>query len=66
MSYHLINQVSKSDTLSILETAVNMGWYGDGLLRRRLMEFNIYYNDDYSFYDDTELEQLKKVTGYTP
>ena len=66
MSYHLINQVSTSDTLSILETAVNMGWYGDGLLRRRLMEFNIYYNDDYSFYDDTELEQLKKVTGYTP
>lgn len=66
MSYHLINQASKSDTLSILETAVNMGWYGDGLLRRRLMEFNIYYNDDYSFYDDTELEQLKKVTGYTP
>ena len=66
MSYHLINQASKSDTLSILETAVNMGWYGDGLLRRRLMEFNIYYNDDYSFYDDTELEQLKKTTGFTP
>ncbi len=43
-----------------------MGWYGDGLLRRRLMEFNIYYNDDYSFYDDTELEQLKKTTGFTP
>lgn len=57
---------SKQDSLNIIKTAVEKGWYAHrGLLRRRLMEFNMFYNNDYTFYDDNELEQLKKDTGYT-
>lgn len=64
-SYNLING-SVQDALNILHTAENNGWYGDGILRRRLMEFNVFYNDDYTFYDSSDFEQLKKDTGYIP
>lgn len=66
ISYHLINQLPETDTINILKKAIANNWYGEGTLRRRLMEFNIYYNDNYTFYDSGELNQLKKVTGYDP
>ena len=68
LSYYFINQLTKEDSLSILHTAVENGWYGDnetGILRRRLMEVNIYYNADYTFYDSDRIEELKEDTGYT-
>ncbi len=64
-SYNLING-SQNDALNILHKAEKNNWYNDGILRRRLMEFNIFYNDNYSFYDSNYLEQLKKDTGYIP
>lgn len=68
LSYYFINQLTKEDSLSILHTAVENGWYGDnetGILRRRLMEVNIYYNADYTFYDSDRTDELKEDTGYT-
>ncbi len=50
----------------LLHEAEENNWYGEnqGLLRRRLMEVNIYFNQDYTFYDSSEIEELKKRVGY--
>ena len=56
----------KNGAINVLHKAVKNGWYGnnEGLLRRRLMEFNIFFNNKYTFYDSTELEKLKKAVGF--
>ena len=67
-SYYLLrpNEYDADDALGIIRKADESGWYHDneGLLRRRLMEFNIYYNNDYSFYDLNRLEELKNAVGW--
>ncbi len=56
----------KNGALDVLHKAIDKGWYGSngGLFRRRLMEFNIFFNNDYTFYDDSELDKLKKDIGF--
>ncbi len=55
---------NKEDILNILHKAENNNWYDEGLLRRRLMEVNVFCNGNYKFYDGNEFEQLKRDTGY--
>lgn len=52
--------------MEVIRTAIEEGWYDnpEGTLRRRLMEYNIFYNNDYTFYDSSELEELKERVGY--
>lgn len=56
----------KTGAMNVLHKAVDNGWYGSnqGLLRRRLMEFNFFFNNDYNFYDSDNLEKLKKKVGF--
>jgi GH24 family phage-related lysozyme (muramidase) len=63
--YHFL-QKDKKGAMNVLQKAVENGWYGsnEGLLRRRLMEFNIFFNNDYTFYDSNELEKLKNDVGF--
>ncbi|MFA9466991.1 MAG: hypothetical protein ACERKN_22280 [Velocimicrobium sp.] len=51
--------------MNILHKAVEKGWYGsnEGLLRR-LMEFNFFFNNDYTFYDSNENEKIKNDVGF--
>lgn len=65
VTYYFLKQ-DEQGALNIIQTAMDEGWYGEheGLFRRRLMEYNIYCNDDYTFYDDHELDTLKAVVGY--
>lgn len=65
LSYYLLRQ-DKEGALNIIRKAVQEGWYGEhgGLLRRRLMEYNIFFNNDYTYYDDTRLDELKEKVGY--
>ena len=77
LSYHFIKsngQNTKEDALNILHKAVANEWYGDmeeGMLKRRLTEVNVYYNNDYTFYfqngndETTMLEKLKRDTGFS-
>ena len=63
--YYFLNH-DAAGGLAILHKAEDKNWYGDneGLLRRRLMEYNIFFNNDYEFYDSNRLEELKKDVGY--
>ncbi len=56
----------KKGAINALHKAVDNGWYGsnEGLFRRRLMEFNIFFNNDYTFYDSNQMENLKIIVGY--
>lgn len=56
----------KEGAMNVLRKAVEKDWYEDkpGVFRRRLMEYNIFFNNDYTFYDSNEVEKLKKVVGY--
>lgn len=56
----------KTGAMNVLHKTVDNGWYGSnqGLLRRRLMEFNFFFNNDYNFYDSDNLEKLKKKVGF--
>lgn len=57
-----------ADAVNIVESAEVNGEYkkqGEGIFRRRLMEINIYYNGDYTFYDDTGMGILKGTVGCT-
>ena len=56
----------KDGAINVLHKAVENGWYGnnEGLLRRRLMEYNFFFNNDYTFYDSNELEALKEAVGF--
>lgn len=71
LSYYLIKSngnYTKEDALNVVEEAEKSGEYkkqGKGIFRRRLMEINIYYNADYTFYDDTDMEDLKEAVGCT-
>lgn len=55
----------KKGAMNILHKAVEKGWYGsnEGLLRR-LMEFNFFFNNDYTFYDSNENEKIKNDVGF--
>lgn len=66
LQYYLLRN-DKEGAMDILHKADDNNWYGEngGLLRRRLLEYNIYFNGNYKFYDDSELEQLKSDTGFT-
>ena len=57
---------NKESAMEVLHKAIELGWYEnpDGMLRRRLMECNIFYHNDYTFYDSSELETLKEKVGY--
>ncbi len=63
--YHFLRK-DKNGAMDVLHKAVDNGWYGSngGLLRRRLMEYNIFFNNDYTFYDDNELKLLKNAVGF--
>lgn len=63
--YHFLRK-DKNGAMDVLHKAVDNGWYGSnrGLLRRRLMEFNIFFNNDYTFYDFNELKILKDAVGF--
>lgn len=63
--YHFLRR-DKKGAMNVLHKAVANGWYGsnDGLLRRRLMEFNFFFNSDYTFYDSPELKKLKNDVGF--
>jgi GH24 family phage-related lysozyme (muramidase) len=56
----------KAEALNIIRKADSSGWYRDnlGLLRRRLMEFNIFFNNDYTFFGSNQLNELKNITGF--
>lgn len=64
-SYYLLRDDAEG-AMAILHKAVENNWYGglEGTLRRRLMEYNIFFNNDYTFYDSDELELLKEVVGW--
>lgn len=66
LSYQFLNG-DEGSALAVLHKAEENGWYGDnvGLLRRRLMEFNVFYKDDYDFYEADEMSKLQKITGYS-
>ena len=68
LDYHLIKsngECTKAEALEIVEDGKEKGYYAnqEGRYRRRLMEINIYYNGDYTFYDDNEIEALKEVVS---
>lgn len=71
LSYYLIKSngnYTQADALNVVEQAETNGVYksqGEGIFRRRLMEINIYYNDDYTFYDDLDMGALKAAVGCT-
>lgn len=64
-SYYLLRD-DADGAMAILHKAVENNWYGgqEGKLRRRLMEYNIFFNNDYTFYDSYELDLLKEVVGW--
>lgn len=63
-SYYLLREDAVG-AMQILHKADEEGWYDEpGTLRRRLMEYNIFFNNDYTFYDSDELELLKEVVGW--
>lgn len=65
LQYHLIRNDAEN-AMKVLHKAVDNGWYaGKAGLLRRLMEYNICFNNDYTYYEDTELEALKKLTGFS-
>ncbi|MDL2302742.1 hypothetical protein LJC58_10405, partial [Lachnospiraceae bacterium OttesenSCG-928-D06] len=63
--YHFLRQ-NRTSSMNIIRKADSKGWYNDnpGLFRRRLMEFNIFFNNDYTFYDSDKLSELKTITGF--
>ena len=58
--------VSQESALDIIKTAEDGGWYKnqEGLFRRRLMEYNMYFNGKYNYYNSDQLEELKKAVNY--
>ena len=58
--------VSQESALDIIKEAEDRGWYEnqEGLLRRRLMEYNMYFNGKYDYYNIDQLEKLKKAVNY--
>lgn len=63
--YYLVRKDREGALDSIRRTEQGNGYDNQmGRLRRRLMEFNIFFNGDYTYYQDTELEKLKKDIGY--
>lgn len=63
--YYLVRKDREGALDSIRRTEQGNGYDNQiGRLRRRLMEFNIFFNGDYTYYQDTELEKLKEDIGY--
>lgn len=58
--------VDQESALNIIRTAERSGWYGEnrGLFRRRLMEYNVYFNGKYDYYSKGQLEKLKEAVNY--
>lgn len=63
--YYLLKQ-DKEGAINILHEADAKGWYAgrEGTLRRRLMEYNIFFNGNYDFYEDMALDKLKEDVGW--
>lgn len=59
-------KVNHKSALGIIKTAESKGWYTnqEGLFRRRLMEYNMYFNGKYDYYNSDQLEELKKAVNY--
>ena len=62
----LSEEEKQKEAVELLHEAEEKNWYGEnqGLVRRRLMEVNIYFNHDYTCYDSLEIEELKDMVGY--
>lgn len=56
----------KEGAMEVLQKADEEKWYTgrEGTLRRRLMEYNMFFNNDYTFYDLKELDKLKSAVGW--
>ena len=56
----------KEGAMEVLQKAdEEKGYTGrEGTLRRRLMEYNMFFNNDYTFYDLKELDKLKSAVGW--
>ena len=67
LTYYFLEQ-DEQGGIDVIQKAVNEGWYegNEGRFRRRLMEQNIFYNDDYTYYDsnESEMDELKNKVGY--
>lgn len=63
--YYLIRN-DDIGAINVLHYAEKSNFYGnhDGLLRRRMMEYNIYFNNDYTYYEDTQIDELKRDVGF--
>ena len=58
--------IDQESAMKIINKAENSGWYKgqEGLFRRRLMEYNMYFNGKYDYYSHQQLEELKKAVNY--
>ncbi len=58
--------IDQESAMKIINKAENSGWYKgqEGLFRRRLMEYNMYFNGKYDYYSHKQLEELKKAVNY--
>ena len=58
--------IDQESAMKIINKAENNGWYKgqEGLFRRRLMEYNMYFNGKYDYYSHQQLEELKKAVNY--
>ena len=63
---HESTMIDQESAMEIIKTAKNSGWYKgqEGLFRRRLMEYNMYFNGKYDYYSHQQLEELKKAVNY--
>lgn len=63
--YYMLRR-DKAGALDAIRKAKDGGDYAgrEGVFRRRLMEVNIFFNNDYEFYDDNRLDKLIEDVGY--